>query len=555
MANTSLQLLFFILLLRFGKLFFPRFISLQGPSLTSIQDSMSFKCLPFSRSVIVDVIHAIVSRPIGNNAIRPSTKILHGQPLTNPMFEILSKGGIQRSLYSTHAQALAYEDTTDFGRDVDSMADELNNTSLKKNKRKRDYSKSCKLVTKKDSDGKSITVNKFKLKSKKQKAKNVDEYNGLMSRVMAEGRLNKAINYFREMENNGIKPNVKSYTMIINGYTKQSDMVRAKKWLKRMQQNNIKSDAHVYTSLIDGYMSEANVDEAELMFKTMMKNDIKPTLVTYNILMHHSVRQLNMESALKFWGSLLKAGLKSDVYTYAIILHGLGDAERVDEAWRTFKTMQEENVDVNEVVATTLMAMHVKQHDNEYALQIFNKFFTSQSESKPLLPTEHTRNVLLNAVIAKADVEKISQYYDQYKSSLDKKEGSISPLFVGANVYTYTTFMRAFLRHNNLEMVSQVYTDMTARKIRPTIVTYATLMLAHAFVPDPESCNRILQELKKGGVELNAVPYTIVMRAWAKAGKWEQVKNTYELMKQDNIQPTKITMEVLRYGRSRSTDP
>ncbi|KAI9331391.1 hypothetical protein BD770DRAFT_423015 [Pilaira anomala] len=101
-------------------------------------------------------------------------------------------------------------------------------------------------------------------------------------------------------------------------------------------------------------------------------------------------------------------------------------------------------------------------------------------------------------------------------------------------------------------MVSQVYSDMVARHIQPSLVTYSTLMLAHAFVPDPESCMRILEELKRGGVELNAVIYTIVMRAWAKAGKWDNVKSTYELMKQDNIQPTKLTMEVLRYGGSES---
>ncbi|CAO3615018.1 unnamed protein product [Mucor hiemalis] len=174
---------------------------------------------------------------------------------------------------------------------------------------------------------------------------------------------------------------------------------------------------------------------------------------------------------------------------------------------------------------------------------------------KPLKMTDHTRNVLLNAIISKAESETINKYYNQYKATLNDKKHKPSALFVGANVYTYTSFMRAFLRRDDLEMVSQVFNDMTARNIKPTLVTYATLMLAHAFKPDPESCNRMLQELKKGGVELNAVLYTIVMRAWAKAGKWEQVKETYETMKQDNIQPSKITMEVLRYARSITLGP
>lgn len=485
--------------------------------------------------------------------MRPSTyKLVHGQPLTTRF-----GSGIQRFHYSSQAQALAFEDTTETDTNTRVLGTNHDESTMSKIKRKknrgnRSQQNSAGKVQPKNNKKCSIDPVKTKKSVKKPKIVTIEKCHIAMANALEEGNLNKAIKCFREIEKNGLKPDVSSYTMIINGYSQQSDMIRARKWLGRMQQNGIEPDAFVYTSLIDGYMREANVDTAEAMFKLMMQKDIKPTLVTYNILMHHSARQLNMESALKFWGNLLQAGLKSDVYTYAIILHGLSDAERVDEAWRVFKTMQEENVDVNEIVATTLMGMHVKQHDNEYALKIFNTFFNPQSSDpskKALKMTDHTRNVLLNAIISKADVATITKYYNQYKATLNDEKRKASSLFVGANVYTYTSFMRAFLRRDDLDMVRQVFNDMTARNIKPTLVTYATLMLAHAFKPDPESCNRMLIELKKGGVELNAVLYTIVMRAWAKAGKWEQVKQTYESMKQDNIQPTKVTMEVLRYAR------
>ncbi|KAG2205760.1 hypothetical protein INT47_003943 [Mucor saturninus] len=456
------------------------------------------------------------------------------------MFAKANHCGVQRLPYSTQASPLELDDGV---TDVHAL------TAEKKTKKRYDKFKS---VTKKTVDGKKKVYNALTQKTKKVKPTTVSEYNQLIIYTVMEDRVNKAILYLREMERSGLKPDILTYTMIINEYSKQSDMIRARKWVTRMLKNGVEPDAYIYTSLIDGYMREANLDNAEAMFRIMMKKKIKPTLVTYNILMHHSVRQLNMESALKFWGNLLEAGLKSDVYTFAIILHGLGDEGRVDEAWRVFKTMEQEKVDVNEVVATTLMGMHVQQHDNEYAIQLFNQFFTSETGRKPLPVTDHTRNVLLNAVVGQADSETINRYYELYKNTQIDKNAPISPLFVGANVYTYTTFMRAFLRRDNLPMVSQVYADMVARHIQPSLVTYSTLMLAHAYVPDPESCVRILNELKKGGVELNAVVYTIVMRAWAKAGKWEKVKSTYEMMKQDNIQPTKLTMEVLRYGGSKS---
>ncbi|KAL0073237.1 hypothetical protein F4703DRAFT_1899048 [Phycomyces blakesleeanus] len=389
-------------------------------------------------------------------------------------------------------------------------------------------------------------------KNKKRKPGTVEEYNRAILFTTMNNQINKAIKYFREMEQRLIKPDNYTYTIIINAYSKQSDMVRAIKWFKRMKTNGSEPDAYTYTSLIDGYMRIADIDKAESVFRSMMMNNVHPTLVTYNILMHHSVTQLDIKTAMSFWENLLQAGLKPDVYTFAILMHGLGEEGRVDEAWRLYNTMKEENVDINTHIATTLMSMHVKHRDNEHTIQLYRQFFEAPGNNA-LVPTSHTRNILLNAVISNTDEDKIEKYYEQFKDSLLPHGKAItSPLFSGqSSVYTYTLFMRAFLRHNSISMVSQVYQDMIARQVKPTVVTYAVLMLAHSFVPDPYSCVHILNEMKHAKLEVNAVLYTIVMRAWAKLGRWDQVQETYETMKGDNIQPTKLTLEVLRWGRNR----
>lgn len=504
---------------------------------------MSTRHFLLSRSVIFDVLHAIVSRPISTHTRQPL--------LAFKCSTVYTKRDILR-LYSTQTTALAdtfesHSTTTTITTAATDIRLENSHVSLCQPKKKTARKEKYHYFTTKDAKGLRKSVKGFTVKSKKDHNFTVKEYNRFIFNAILENRLNKAIHFLREMEKKHLQPNIQTYTAIIDEFCKQSDMVRANKWLNRMMRNGIAPDAHIYTTLIEGYMRQTDLDQAESVFRLMMNRNIKPTIVTYNILMHHSARQLNMESALKFWGNLLEAGLKSDVYTFAIILHGLSEEGRVDEAWRVFKTMQDENVKVNEVVATTLMGMHVKQHDNAHAIQLFKKFFTNSGK---LIVTQHTRNVLLNAIIGPADNQTISKYYEMYKSSVANKSKR-DVLFVGANVYTYTTFMRAFLRRDNLPMVSQVYADMMAQHIQPSLVTYATLMLAHAYIPDPESCQRILNELRDNRLELNAVIYTITMRAWAKAGRWEKVKSVYDDMKSQNIKPTKLTMEVLRYGKLR----
>ncbi|KAI7854038.1 hypothetical protein BDC45DRAFT_509654 [Circinella umbellata] len=541
---------------------------------------MSSRPLCFSHSVIIDVLRAIVSRPISSNTTTvrccsaksyQHSKALFWQQQQQQQQQLSWSNSycitpsLGRRLYASRAltEPAMEEEEEDRWRDLETLIEQepmnkedhsctlndltttsvpsLSSTTSSKRKLRRELY-----------DGRIIDIPGYKLIKAKRGARTVKDFNRSIKEAVMDHRMNKALNYIREMERQELWPDAVSYTLIINGFSKLSDMKRAYKWFHRMKRNGIEPDVYTYTSLIDGYMGMADVASSEKMFRSMMIKGIRPTIVTYNVLMHHSVRQLDVSTAVRFWSRLVDAGLQPDAYTFAIMMYGLGDEGRVDQAWRLYEEMKKENVDVNEVVATTLMGIHVKHHDNSYAIELFRKFFNEAGGGKQLVPTSYTRNVMLNAVVANAKLSTIQEYYEQFLQELDKdkdnNEPSRSLLFSGASVYTYTTFMRAFLRRDALPMVSQVYQDMRARHVKPTMVTYAILMLTHAYIPDPDSCVRILNELKHAGFKPNVVLYTIVMRAWAKAGRWDEMKQTYADMKAANIEPSKSTMSVLQWG-------
>ncbi|KAI9273037.1 hypothetical protein BDA99DRAFT_499861 [Phascolomyces articulosus] len=554
---------------------------------------MSSRPLCFSQSVIIDVLRAIVSRPITSNtttatAVRcsststsTSTKSYRHstyrhqslpqqqqQPWANIPYRLTTS--LERRMYSSRALSMVDED--DRWHDLETLIDPQEASTSKDRRAPCNdtvaplvpATMSKRTVRRELPDGRIINILGKKMKTPKRKPRTVQNYNRSIMNAVMDNRMNKALKYIREMESRELFPDTCTYTLIINGYTKLSDMPRAIKWFHRMKRNGVEPDVYTYTSLIDGYMRIADVANSEATFRSMMLKGIRPTLVTYNVLMHHSVRQLDVSTAVRFWSRLVDAGLQPDAYTFAIMMHGLGDEGRVDQAWRLYEEMKNENVDVNHVVATTLMGIHVKHHDNSYAIELFRKFFEESGDRDSLTPTSYTRNVMLNAVVANANLSTIQKYYEQFLHDLDNEPiatSSSSPsappttqslLFSGASVYTYTSFMRAFLRRDALPMVSQVYQDMRARHVKPTMVTYAILMLAHAYIPDPDSCVKILNELKHAGFKPNVVLYTIVMRAWAKAGRWDEMKKTYEDMRKANIEPNKSTMSVLQWGSEHS---
>ncbi|ORX57594.1 hypothetical protein DM01DRAFT_1334190 [Hesseltinella vesiculosa] len=361
-------------------------------------------------------------------------------------------------------------------------------------------------------------------------------------------------------------PSIHSFTTIISGCCRNGQMQRANKWVSRLEAFNLKPDVHIYTSLMDGYMREGAYDKAEAVFRSMISARIQPTLVTYNVLMHHSMERLDIEAAVSFFTKLRDAGLKPDVYSYAILIHGLGDANLVDEAWRIYESMKKENIAVDQHIANCLMSMHVAQRDNGYALQLFDRFFASNA----LALTPHTGSIVINALLGQTSLANVLAYYARFTTQsrqshplpLPDNQPSLQVTdtftfdrlmhHTKPSVYIYTVFMRAFLRHNAFDMVTQAYQDMLHQGIKPTSYTFNTLMLATAFEPNPESCEQMLQELISHNAPVNVASYTIVMRAWAKANQWPQVKRVYEEMKHQGIQPNKETLKVLRWAKERS---
>ncbi|KAG1106145.1 hypothetical protein G6F42_016867 [Rhizopus arrhizus] len=214
---------------------------------------MSTRHFLLSRSVIFDVLHAIVSRPMSTHHTK--------QPLLAVKSSSLyAKRDISR-FYSTQTLAL----------DTESIHA---HSPRRKPQRKEKYHR----LTTKDAKGTKKSVKGYTLKSKKEHSLSVEEYNRFIFQAVQENRINKAINLMREMENKHLTPTIQTYTIIINEFSRQSDMDRANKWLNRMQRNGIIPDAHIYTTLIDGYMRQTDLDQAESIFRLMMDRNVKPTI-------------------------------------------------------------------------------------------------------------------------------------------------------------------------------------------------------------------------------------------------------------------------------------
>lgn len=391
--------------------------------------------------------------------------------------------------------------------------------------------------------------------------------------ILREGRTNAAIKFFREVEVQQKRertegPDLKSYTMLVQSFGRAGNMKSAVSWFRRMQSRGIKPDVNIYTTMIDGFMRLSDVDQAERYFAEMINANIKPNLVTYNCMMYHATQQLDMATTEAIFARLMAAKLEPDPYTYAILINGYGRHDNVDEAWRLLQVMEKKHIKISPVIATTIMAMHRRHKDHSGVRKLYADFFspskdTPAEQAKPAIePTSHTHNVLLNAILAESSHQMVHQYYNHFLKTIPTSKqqahsnSKLTDQTVLGNAYNFTSFMRAFLRHDDYTSVIGVYKDMLRHQVKPTIVTYGTLMLAHAFVPDPDMCTRIHHELERTTtLKPNVVTYTILLQAWAKVGNWDMVGKVYQEMRSNDIEPNKETLSVLRRWKNNPSIP
>ncbi|RUP45189.1 hypothetical protein BC936DRAFT_148506 [Jimgerdemannia flammicorona] len=215
------------------------------------------------------------------------------------------------------------------------------------------------------------------------KPKNRTIYNTFIARVLDEGRLNKALALFREMEYNLLtRPDVATYTLILAHLGRIGRMDKAKKMFNRMLANKLCPDVYVFTTLIDGYMRAGDSDGTERTFRDMAKHKVKPNAVMYNVMIYHSTRLFDMATAIKYFREMISAGIKPDVWSFSMMVNGFAKHKDMDGGWRMHQEMVRQGIDPNTVAVTTLMHMHLKAKDHDGVMTLYEEFFVPKDEGQ-----------------------------------------------------------------------------------------------------------------------------------------------------------------------------
>jgi pentatricopeptide repeat protein len=94
------------------------------------------------------------------------------------------------------------------------------------------------------------------------------------------GRLSDAVEEFKKMERNNIKPDLYTFTEILNGYVECGKVQESYRLFEEMKERGIQPNIFTYTTLIKGLCKVGEIEKVPEILEKMRSEGIEPNSVT-----------------------------------------------------------------------------------------------------------------------------------------------------------------------------------------------------------------------------------------------------------------------------------
>ncbi|KAB5568747.1 hypothetical protein DKX38_002540 [Salix brachista] len=161
---------------------------------------------------------------------------------------------------------------------------------------------------------------------------NIFNYSALMSGFCKEGRLEEAMDAFKEMKSFGLKQDTVGYTTLINYFCRFGRIDEAMVLLEEMKETKCKADVVTVNVLLRGFCGEGRTEEALGMLNRLSSEGIYLNKASYRIVLNSLCQKGELDKALELLGLTLSRGFLPHHATSNELLVGLCKAGKADDA-------------------------------------------------------------------------------------------------------------------------------------------------------------------------------------------------------------------------------
>merc|ERR1719426_455983 len=402
-------------------------------------------------------------------------------------------------------------------------------------------------------------------------------YNALLDSCVQCGKVNVALQHFKEMKDLGLV-DVVSYNTLLKAYLKQGQIAKARKLLTEMAESNIEANQVTYNEMLNALVAVKDRQEMWALVREMNSMGMRPNSVTCSIILksltaHSATDDVRQAMALidnlhedmdeVLFASVIEAcvrvgrldllssklqqyasfgglaGLTAPTYGSMIKAYGRArDIERVRELWGE---MRRHHVTPTSITLGCMVDALVRNSLPDEAFDLV-RGIRDQSEYADILNTV-IYSTLLKGFAQSRQPGRVQEVFEQMKE-----------MGIACNTVSYNTMLDANARTGRMDRADELFREMQASGVSPDVITYSTLVKGYCQAGDIDRGYQVLNEMVANGVhEPDEILYNSLLDGCAKQHRVDDALKLVEDMHKNNVRPSNFTLSILvkLLGRSR----
>lgn len=232
----------------------------------------------------------------------------------------------------------------------------------------------------------------------KAENQNTAMWNEMIAAYVNKGKMKKAVELLRLMENDGLRPDVITYNTLLAGNARNGEKKEAYDLLSEMVRMGFKPDIVSFNVLISGFQQSGLSYEALKLFRTMQSNDrflnqalilsTRPNSITVTGALAACADLYFLRQGKEIHGYTLRNGFESNIYVSSSLVDMYTKCRNMGFATEVFRRIEDRST----ICWNVLLAGHVSNRQLEEALQLFNEMLL-----EGLKPSSITFLIVLSA--------------------------------------------------------------------------------------------------------------------------------------------------------------
>lgn len=342
--------------------------------------------------------------------------------------------------------------------------------------------------------------------------KDIILWNTLLAAYANVGHSGEALKLFFQMQLESVPPNVVSWNSVILGFIRNSQLNEAKEFFSQMQLLGVHPNLITWTTLITGLAHDGFHDEALQFFLEMQESGIKPNTVSISSALSACTNVTSLQHGRAIHGYAIRHGLGSQISVSTALVDVYAKCGCLSRAKRVF-----DHVSSNELpVYNAMISAYALHGQAGEALAVYKNLKEARIEPD---------------VITFTSVLSACSHTGLVNEGLEIFIEMVSKHHLSPSMEHYGCVVSLLSRSGRLDEAFRLILTMPYEPDAHIIGPLIAKCREHNEIELVEHLSKYLLELEPD----NSGNYVAISNAYAAAGRWDDVSEIRDLMKEKGL--------------------